>query len=189
MYSIWIIFTSPNKYLLDRGLGLVAKGTDLGGGGKYFGQILFIFYYFAKAEVWILGTLWDSDIHIWPMCDKMCVLCQNPEGLSILPPLGHHIDKSISGCNLIIKLVLQHVCMHACMGAGWMTHHSRRSKLAVGQLSAGVIGHISIDWKCYRSDFQICYSCRHAAFHLSQLNVTYWQPNFIYIMLFYVNLG
>ncbi len=28
MYSIWISFTSPNEYLLDRGLGLVAKGTD-----------------------------------------------------------------------------------------------------------------------------------------------------------------
>ncbi len=28
MYWIWIIFTSPNEYLLDRGLGLVAKGTD-----------------------------------------------------------------------------------------------------------------------------------------------------------------
>ncbi len=28
MYSVWIILTSPNEYLLDRGLGLVAKGTD-----------------------------------------------------------------------------------------------------------------------------------------------------------------
>ncbi len=30
MYWIWIIFTSLNEYLLDRGLGLVAKGTDCG---------------------------------------------------------------------------------------------------------------------------------------------------------------
>ncbi len=28
MYWIWIIFTSLNEYLLDRGLGLVAKGID-----------------------------------------------------------------------------------------------------------------------------------------------------------------
>ncbi len=28
MYWISIIFTSSNEYLLDRGLGLVAKGTD-----------------------------------------------------------------------------------------------------------------------------------------------------------------
>ncbi len=28
MYWIWLIFTSPNEYLLDRDLGLVAKGTD-----------------------------------------------------------------------------------------------------------------------------------------------------------------
>ncbi len=28
MYWIWIIFTSPNEYLLDRGLRLVAKDTD-----------------------------------------------------------------------------------------------------------------------------------------------------------------
>ncbi len=28
MYWIWIIFTSPNEYSLDRGLGLVAKGTN-----------------------------------------------------------------------------------------------------------------------------------------------------------------
>ncbi len=27
MYWNWIIFTGPNKYLLDRGLGLVVKGT------------------------------------------------------------------------------------------------------------------------------------------------------------------
>ncbi len=30
MYWIWIVFTSPNEYLLDGGLGLVAKGTDWG---------------------------------------------------------------------------------------------------------------------------------------------------------------
>ncbi len=28
MYSIWTILTNPNEYLLDRGLGLVAKGRD-----------------------------------------------------------------------------------------------------------------------------------------------------------------
>ncbi len=28
MYWIWLFFTSLNEYLLDRGLGLVAKGTD-----------------------------------------------------------------------------------------------------------------------------------------------------------------
>ncbi len=28
MYWIWIFFTNLNEYLLDRGLGLVAKGTD-----------------------------------------------------------------------------------------------------------------------------------------------------------------
>ncbi len=28
MYWIWIIFTNLNEYLLDRGLGLGAKGTD-----------------------------------------------------------------------------------------------------------------------------------------------------------------
>ncbi len=28
MYWIWIIYTNPNEYSLDRGLGLVAKDTD-----------------------------------------------------------------------------------------------------------------------------------------------------------------
>ncbi len=28
MYSLGIIFTSPNEYLLDRGLGIVAKDID-----------------------------------------------------------------------------------------------------------------------------------------------------------------
>ncbi len=28
MYCIWIIFTNPNEYLQDKGMGLVAKGTD-----------------------------------------------------------------------------------------------------------------------------------------------------------------
>ncbi len=28
LYWIWLIFTSPNEYLLDRVLGLVANGTD-----------------------------------------------------------------------------------------------------------------------------------------------------------------
>ncbi len=28
MYWIWLIVTSPNEYLLDRGLGLVAEGID-----------------------------------------------------------------------------------------------------------------------------------------------------------------
>ncbi len=45
MYWIWLFFTSPNEYLLDRSLGLVTEGTDWNGAldvGMSYDALIFV---------------------------------------------------------------------------------------------------------------------------------------------------